>query len=202
MAFGQHVQSLAFDDLGLGGGGPNSGTYNSTNTFSFDVNLTFSGYNSLGLSFWLETVTAFAGSLQITNVTYPSPVFLDPNQTTPNPAPFNVSSGATAGNLTEARDLGTTTDPGPGAAPGTYTVAHVTFAITGAAPGTYVLRSTTVLPRASEVSDTNFMDNLMAASNYTITIVPEPSSFALLALGLGGAALILYRRKRAASMVS
>jgi hypothetical protein len=53
-------QSIAFDDLGLGGGTANSGTYNSTDTFSFDVLLTYSGYNATSISFWLETVTAFA----------------------------------------------------------------------------------------------------------------------------------------------
>jgi hypothetical protein len=54
-AFGQkgHVQSLTFNDLGMGGGTANSGTYQSTDTFSFDVLLTFSGYNAVGLSFWL-----------------------------------------------------------------------------------------------------------------------------------------------------
>ena len=63
-------QSLTFDDLGLGGGTATSGTYNSNDTFSFDVILTFNGYYSGGLSFWLETNTAFAGSLSITGVTY------------------------------------------------------------------------------------------------------------------------------------
>ena len=48
-------QSITFDDLGLGGGTANSGTYNSTDTFSFDVRLTYSGYNSSGLTFWLQT---------------------------------------------------------------------------------------------------------------------------------------------------
>ena len=63
-------QSLTFDDLGLGGGTATSGTYNSNDTFSFDVLLTFENYSATGLSFWLETNTAFAGSLSITGVTY------------------------------------------------------------------------------------------------------------------------------------
>ena len=40
------TQSLSFDDLGTGGGTATSGTYNSTDTFSFDVFVTYAGYNS------------------------------------------------------------------------------------------------------------------------------------------------------------
>src|SRR6266480_4541824 len=63
-------QSIVFDDLGLGGGTANSGTYNSNDTFSFDVVLSFSGYNASGLDFWLETDPVFGGSLSITGTTY------------------------------------------------------------------------------------------------------------------------------------
>ena len=114
------TQSLTFDDLGLGGGNSTSGTYDisgGATTFSFDVALTFSGYNSSGLSFWLETVTAFAGSLSITGVTYGT-AFPDATQFAPNPAPFNNTPGASPGFLTENRDLGSTCTPGaPGGCP-------------------------------------------------------------------------------------
>ena len=62
--------TLTFDDLGLGGGTASSGTYNSNDTFSFDVLLTYKTYDAFGLSFWLEASTAFAGSLSITGATY------------------------------------------------------------------------------------------------------------------------------------
>jgi hypothetical protein len=100
-------QSLTFDDLGLGDGTASSGTYNSNDTFGFDVLLTFKGGNRdvLGLFFWLETNTAFAGSLSVTGVTYGT-TFPDPNDTSPNPAFFNWGSGASPGYLAEDRDLG------------------------------------------------------------------------------------------------
>ena len=46
-----HTQSFTFNDLGLGGGTAPSGTYNQNDTFSFDVYLTFAGYNCYGLIF-------------------------------------------------------------------------------------------------------------------------------------------------------
>jgi hypothetical protein len=196
---GQVTQSLTFDDLGLGGGGSTSGTYNSNDTFSFDVLLSFQGYSASSLSFWLETNTAFAGSLSITGVTYGT-TFPDPNSLSPNPALFNSGAGADPGYLSESRDLGsaiTSFANAPG--PGTYFVAHVTFAITGAAPGTYDLASTTLPNRISEVTSfdgTTFADHNLPASHYTITIVPEPATLGLLGLGAIGLMATLLRRAK------
>lgn len=189
-------QSLTFDDLGLGGGTSTSGTYQMTDTFSFDVLLTFNGYSSTGLSFWLETATGFAGSLSITGVTYGT-TFPDPTQNVPNPAPFNTAVGASAGFMTEQRDLGSTAN-GTVANPGTYFVAHVTFSIVGANPGTYILRSTTTLPHESESTSfdgTTFADNAIPAASYLVTIVPEPTTLALIGLTAVGGAIIAHRRR-------
>jgi hypothetical protein len=191
-------QSLTFNDLGLGGGDATHGTFNQNGTFSFDVSLTFAGYNSTGLSFWLETVTAFAGSLSITGVTYGT-TFPDATQTAPNPAQFNATAGATAGNLTETRDLGSTINdfsmvPGPG----TYFVAHISFNLNNAAPGTYILQSTVQSPHGSEATSfdgTNFADNNLPAAQYFITIVPEPTTLALIGLTAVGGAIIAHRRR-------
>jgi hypothetical protein len=183
----------------MGGGTSNSGTYQSTDTFSFDVLLTFSGYDAVGLSFWLETATAFAGNLSITGVTYGT-VFPDPNQIVPDPAPFDVLAGASPGFFTEARDLGSTADPPyekNAVSPGTYLVAHVSFAITNAAPGNYVIQLTSLLPRKSEVSDTDFQHNPLPAAQYFITIVPEPRPAALVGCATAiGLAVVGYRRFR------
>lgn len=183
---GNSSQSLAFDDGGFGGGTPTSGTYNSTDTFGLDVLLTYSGYNSSGLQFWLETVTAFAGSLSITGVTYGS-TFPDATNTAPNPAFFTHSIGASPGYMTENRECGSTiNDFGNVPGPGTYFVAHITLAISGAAAGTYDLASTIVSPHTSAVTSfdgTTFADNALPAAHYTVTVTPEPSTFALIGFG-------------------
>ena len=196
-------QSLAFDDLGLGGGTATSGTYSSNDTFSFDVRLTFNGYNAAGLSFWFETNTAFAGSLSITGVTYGT-TFPDPTQPHPNPAFFNSGTGASPGYLVADRDLGgTINDFGNPPGPGTYFVAHVTFTIAGAMPGTYDLASTTVSPRSSYVGCFDavcFDDPGLPASHYSITVVPEPATVGLLGLGAAGLAAVLLRRRKRAGL--
>src|SRR5712691_2731692 len=66
--FGTH--HLEFDDLGLGGGTATSGTYNPTDTFSFDVRAAWPTWNSPGLSFWLEVPNALAPAISITGVIY------------------------------------------------------------------------------------------------------------------------------------
>ena len=127
-------QSLTFNDNGLGGGDSTHGTYNQNGTFSLDVFLTFSGYNSTGLSFWLEASNGLAGSLSITGVTYGT-TFPDATQTAPNPANFNTATGASPGFLTETRDLGSTiNDFGNVPAPGTYFVAHISFNLNNLTP--------------------------------------------------------------------
>ena len=195
------TQSLTFDDLGLGGGGPASGTYSPGSTFSFDVFLTFNGYNSTGLSFWLEASNGLAGSLSITGVTYGT-TFPDPTQTAPNPAPFNASAGASPGFMTENRDLGSTiNDFGNVPAPGTYFVAHITFSLSASfAPGNYILQSTVTSPHTSEATSfdgTTFADNNLPAAQYMINVIPEPTTLSLIAIAaLAGLGFLAHRRHR------
>lgn len=193
------TQSLSFDDMGLGGGGPTSGTYMPGTTFSFDVFITYQGYNSTGQSYWLETNNAFAGSLSITGLTYGT-TFPDATQTAPNPAPFNAALGASPGFMTENRDLGATiNDFGNVPGPGTYFIGHITFTIgAGAALGSYILQSTVTSPHTSESTSfdgTTFGDNNLPAAQYMITIVPEPTTLALIGLTAVGGAIIAHRRR-------
>jgi hypothetical protein len=193
------AQSLSFSS--------NSVTYtdNLAHAFSFDVSVTYSPYTSSGLSFWLESENAIAGFLSVTGVAYGT-TFPDAINTSPNPAPFDTTTGASSGYMTEQRDLGSTCNPGPGcpAASSTYFVATLTLqlAANNLAPGSYKLEMTTTSPHASEVTSdgsTTFDDNALpsAASNmFTITIVPEPSTLALIGLTAVGGAFIAHRRRR------
>ena len=77
--------------------------------------------------------------------------------------------------------------------PGTYHVTDITLMLAPGTPlGMYDLRSTTLVPRNSEVTSyPDFTDNNLPAAYFTINIVPEPSTLALLGLAAAGAGLMV-----------
>ncbi len=85
---------------------------------------------------------------------------------------------------------------------GTYFIYNLTFSLAAnALPGNYTIGSTTssvpgVGGRISVISDLSGNNTFpVAASNFNITVVPEPSSIALLCVGLVSAGALVCRRE-------
>ena len=148
----------------------------------------------------METTAAAAPHLTLTgisnNTTFPD---LNPFLTFPQNFTLLESNGMyTTPNSPDGgpSDIGSTvSNPQAGSVPpGTYFVGQLSVDINGLPPGVYVMRTVVLGGHTSEVVDTNFMDNNIPVTNYTITVVPEPSTLAL--LSVAAIVLVLSARRR------
>jgi hypothetical protein len=186
--------SLTFDDHS---GTANAGTYTPGSTFTFDITLHVTGGSPsdvIGLSYWFETSAVNNGLFTIVSRDLSASPFSDDNQ---DPSGDAIVAGG------NAHDLGGSANDGQGTNQD-YFVATVTFSINpNAAPGTYTFQTTTDQsnngPKTSAVVENGtFQDFNLPIATYTVTIVPEPSTWAMVTLGfLLLIAVMAHRRRRA-----
>jgi hypothetical protein len=178
-----------------GNGVPNAGTYHPGDSFTFSITLAFTPGGTVanleGLSYWFQqqspagapfnfsiTLRDVTGSgftdLQTPGLTYPQ---------TLNPS--------------NANDLGALLPIGqPADGAGSYLVANITVSIDPNAPisGTYVLSNTITGSKTSVITDNAGHTFAIPEADYTVTLVPEPATWAAGILAIAG--LVFTQRRR------
>jgi hypothetical protein len=221
-AYGQ-TQSLSFQNDTDGGAG-NSGSYMPGQSFSFDIFLTFATYYSPGYSLWFEVPSTLAPFITITSnqyFTFTDPTDgpsagNENNEPNGYPKAFTSSAGASSGFMTDTDTEGNPQDgmlphqPGQGdlgatgiQPQGTYKILRITFTLSGSAPtggSPWSLQTTTNSPKRSIVSDSStntgtVTDQPLGQTIYTLNLIPEPSTLALIGVTAVAGAVIARRRR-------
>jgi hypothetical protein len=177
-----------------GSGVPNAGSYTPGSSFTFSISLAFTPGGSVanleGLSYWFEQQNPGAPfNFAITNRDVTGSSFTD-LQTPGLTYPQNMTPQS-------GSDLGAAL-PGPtGVGTGNYFIANVTVSISAtAALGTYTIENTTSAGKKSVISDDAGNTFAIPAAFYTITVVPEPGTWA--AGSLIAATLLFAQRRKIA----
>jgi hypothetical protein len=180
-----------------GNGVPNAGTVVAGSSFTFSINLAFTAGGSVtnleGASYWFEQSTPGAPfNFSITNRDVTGSPFTD-LQTPGLSYPQTMSPQSNS-------DLGALLPTNVGLGNGSYFVANITVAVSStAAYGTYVIEDTTTGGRTSVITDSAGHTFAIPQAIYTITVVPEPSTW--VAAGLVAATLLLAQRRRLIPLV-
>ena len=179
-------------------GVPNAGTYHPGDTFTFSINLAFtqggSVSNLAGLSYWFQQkspASPFNFSIAARDVTGSQFTFLQ--------SPSAVFPQAM--NPSNSSDLGGGTQSGNGVGAGTYFIADITVSISQSAPitGTYILSQTLTGGKTSVISDSLGHVFAIPEADYTITMVPEPATWAGAALTAATLLFAGMRRRHSAA---
>ncbi|MFL6595160.1 MAG: PEP-CTERM sorting domain-containing protein [Chthoniobacterales bacterium] len=192
-------------------------------SFTFSVNLVFvSGgleANVKGLSLWFyqmnpssgpftlsftdrDNTGSFFGNVQTDN----TDLFGDPTDPMNNPprnmplSPINNQGAGSPYLLTERTDLGAVANTQR--ASGTYFIANITLSTAAnTAPGTYTISNTTAATTnvGGRISVTNSSTGQQTfaidQSTFSFTVIPEPSTYALMAVGAVALGMVAYRRR-------
>ncbi|MGI9087773.1 MAG: PEP-CTERM sorting domain-containing protein [Chthoniobacterales bacterium] len=163
-------------------------------TITFSINLVFMSGGTIndiiGLTYYLQQNGAAPFVFSLTSRDLTGSSFTDPNTTTLTAnQPLNPAN---------AQDLGAS-DGSAGLPSSTYFIANVTLSIAANAPaGTYTIQSGTTGSKTSLISNSNGDTFPIQANSLTVTVVPEPNTFALLGLaGVGFAVWAIRRRSLA-----
>src|SRR5690348_17212412 len=177
-----------------GNGVPNAGTYHPGDSFTFSISLAFAPGGTItnldGLSYWFQQkspASPFIASITLRDVT--GSQFTD-LQTPTLTYPQNL-------NPSNPNDLGAAIPVGnPAVGSGLYFIDKITVKISDTAPivGTFVLSDTLTGGKTSVISDSAGHTFAIAESDYTITMVPEPGTWAAAILTL--LALVYSQRRR------
>ncbi len=169
-------------------------------SITFSINLVFTsgnGFNDVqGLTYFIQQNGAAPFVFTLTGRNATGSPFSDLTQASPT-----TPASAAALNPSNDKDLGGVADSPLGDSPSEgYFVANITLQLNNSAVvgNSYTVSSTTAAGETSVINNSDGNTFPIQPGSVTVTVVPEPSSIALLGLASVGLGIVAYRRRSAA----